>query len=182
MPFGSVAVFGDSRTLAATVPNAMPIPVTNLAQSGSSPIETFFAVRRMLRCPTAPRLVVIAHGAMKFSSDSDYWTAFARNGVLDYADMREVDRDAALLHDTVIQELLPGDQFPSGVRELFLSIRFPAFYFDSLISGFVAARWQHNRNAFRENLASSGHALFGTASGSSEIAVEGLNPIFRPRL
>jgi hypothetical protein len=176
---GSVAVFGDSRTLAATVPNAMPLPVINLAQSGSSPIETFFAVRRTLRCPTPPRLVVIAHGALKFSSDSDYWAAFARNGVLSYADMREVDHDAASLHDTEIQDLLPGDQFPPRVREFLYSIRFPAFYFDSLVNGFVAARWQHNRNALQENLASSGHALFGTASGSSEVAVEGANISFR---
>jgi hypothetical protein len=175
----SVAVFGDSRTLAATVPDDMPIPVTNLAQSGSSPIETFFAVRRLLRCATAPKAVVIAHGALKFSSDSDYWTSFVRNGFLDYADMREVDRDAASLHDTEIQDLLPSDQIKPTLREFLYSIRFPAFYFDSLIHGFVAARWQHNRNALRENLSSSGHSLFGTGSGSSEIAGEGPNSNFR---
>jgi hypothetical protein len=176
---GSVAVFGDSRTLAATVPSVMPIPVTNLAQSGSSPIETFFAVRRALRCDTAPKLVVIAHGPLKFSSDSDYWASFARNGVLNYADMREVDHDAAMLHDTGIQELIPGDQMRPALRELLYSIRFPAFYFDSLVNGFVAARWQHNRNALRENLESSGHALFGTASGSSEVAAEGMHVTYR---
>jgi hypothetical protein len=176
---GSVAVFGDSRTLAATIPSAMPIPVTNLAQSGSSPIETFFAVRRALRCATAPKLVVIAHGPLKFSSDSDYWASFARNGVLNYADMREVDHDAALLHDTGIQDLVPGDQMRPVVRELLYSIRFPAFYFDSLVNGFVAARWQHNRNALRENLQSSGHALFGTAPGSSGVAAEGWDVTYR---
>ena len=55
----------------------MPIPVTNLALSGTSPIETYFAVRRALRCETPPKLVVIAHGPLKFSSDSDYWASFA---------------------------------------------------------------------------------------------------------
>jgi hypothetical protein len=176
---GSVAVFGDSRTLAGTIPSAMPIPVTNLAQSGSSPIETYFAARRALRCETAPKLVVIAHGPLKFSSDSDYWASFVRNGVLNYADMREVDHNAALLHDKGIQDLIPGDQMRPFLRELLYSIRFPAFYFDSLVNGFVAARWQHNRNALRENLQSSGHALFGTASGSSEVAVEGSDVTFR---
>ncbi len=175
---GSVVVFGDSRTLAAMVPDEMPIAMMNLAQSGSSPIETFFAVRRLLHCATAPKAVVIAHGAMKFSSDSDYWTSFVRNGVLDYADMREVDRDAAALHDTEILDLAHGDQIKPALREFLYSMRFPAFYFDSLIHGFVAARWQHNRSALRENLSSSGHSLFGTASGSSEIAGEGPNSNF----
>ena len=171
---GSVAVFGDSRTLAATVPSLMPVPVTNFALSGTSPIETFFAVRRALRCPVPPKLVVIAHGALKFMSDSDYWHFSARTGFLDYGDMRAVDADAARLDDDEIQALGQSDQLPPALREALFALRFPAFYFDSLINSFVVARWEHNYNAMRAALLSSGHALFGTAHGSSEIAADGL--------
>jgi hypothetical protein len=171
---GSVAVFGDSRTLAATVPDAMPVPVTNFAMSGTSPIETYFAVRRALRCPTPPKLVVIAHGALKFASDSDYWNFSARTGFLDYSDMRAVDADAARLGDGEIGALRRGDQLSPGLRGALFAIRFPAFYFDSLVNSFVMARWQHNLTAMHEALLSSGHALFGTAPGSSEVAGDGL--------
>jgi hypothetical protein len=51
-------------------------------------------------------------------------------------------------------------------------LRFPPFYFDSLVNGYVALRWQHNREAMRDALQSSGHALFGTADGSSGLAIE----------
>src|SRR6201747_1869709 len=55
---GDVSVFGDSRAMAGMDPSKMPMPVANLALSGTSPIETYFAVSRALRCPTPPKLVV----------------------------------------------------------------------------------------------------------------------------
>ncbi len=170
---GSVAVFGDSRALAATVPSAMPMPVSNFALSGTSPIETFFAVRHALRCPVPPKLVVIAHGALKFSADSDYWHFSARTGFLDFSDMRAVDADAARLGDNEIRALAQSDHLPLALREALFAMRFPAFYFDSLTNSFGAARWQHNDSAMHAALLSSGHALFGNAPGSSEVAADG---------
>ena len=176
---GTVAVFGDSRTLAATVPAVMPVTVSNFAMSGTSPIETYFNVQRALRCPTLPKLVLIAHGALKFVSDSDYWVFDARMGFLSYADMRAIDRDATKMHDSEIVSYRPNDQLPLALRELLFALRFPAFYFDSLVNGFVGLRLQHNLDAMHDALLSSGHALFGTAAGSSDIAAEGFGPNYR---
>ena len=176
---GSVLVFGDSRTLAATVPNVMPLPVTNLAQSGSSAIETYFSLRRALRCPTPPKLVVISHSAIKFTGDVDYWDSFARNGVLDYADMRAVARDAAALHDRELIDLQPAAQLQPALRETLFALRFPPFYFGSLTNGVIAARWHYNRQVVQDTLRSAGHAVFGTDPGSSELADEARDPSFR---
>jgi hypothetical protein len=176
---GSVLVFGDSRTLAATVPNVMPVSVTNLAQSGSSAIETYFSLRRALRCPTPPKLVVISHSAMKFMGDSDYWANFARNGVLDYAEMQQVGRDAAALHDREIIDLQPSDQLRPALRDTLFAVRFPPFYFGSLANGVVAARWHYNRQVLHDALLSAGHAVFGNHPGSSDLADEAHNAAYR---
>ena len=176
---GTVAVFGDSRTLAAVVPDAMPIPVTNFAMSGTSPIETYFAVERALRCAAPPKLVVIAHGALKFGGDSDYWNFSARTGFLSYAQMRAVDADAARLHDSAIQDLRRGDQLSPALRDALFAVRFPSLYFDSLVNAFVATRLSHNREAYRDNLRASGHALFGSANGASAATGEGQQPSFQ---
>ena len=167
---GDVAVFGDSRTLAGTEPSVMPVPVMNFALSGTTPIETYFAVRRALRCPTPPKLVVIAHGPLKFMSDSDYWDFGARTGFFNYNDMQEVNTDAARLQDDEIAALRHGDQLSPALRGALFSIRFPAFYFDSLVNAFALGRWQHNITAMQAALMSSGHALFGLANGSSDVA------------
>ena len=170
---GTAAVFGDSRTLAAVAPDAMPISVTNFAMSGTSPIETYFAVERALRCAVPPKLVVIAHGALKFEGDSDYWNFSARTGFLSYAQMRAVDADATRLHDSELQDLRRGDQLSPALRDALFAARFPSLYFDSLVNAFVATRLHHNREAYRDNLRASGHALFGSANSASAAAGEG---------
>jgi hypothetical protein len=169
---GPVAVFGDSRTMAAVYPGLISGPVTNLALSGATPLETYFAVQRALRCETPLKLIVISHGALKFMSDPDYWAFDAKAGFLNYAEMRAVDGDAARLHDTEIEDMRRGDKIPPMLREALFTYRFPPFYFDSLVHGVVALRWHRNRRTLRDSLSSSGHALYGTDSGSSYPASE----------
>ena len=176
MSEGAVAVFGDSRTVAGIMPQAMselgPLRTVNFALSGTSPLETYFNVRRALACPVAPRLVVIAHGAMKFSSDSDYWRFTARDGFLSYAELRDVDRTARRLHDTGLADMRKGDALAPWLRDLLFSVRFPTLYFNSLVHGFVVGRWRHNLAAQEDALRTSGHALFGTEPGFSGLAGE----------
>lgn len=185
---GMVAVFGDSRAVAGIMPAAMPLPVVNFALSGTSPIETWFAVRRALDCPTPPRLVVIAHGALKFTADSDYWRFGARMGFFSYRDMRGIEADAARLHvaaggasaDDTLARPEEGDHLPPRLRAALYAWRFPMFYFNSLLHGYVAGRWRHNRAAQEAALAASGHALFGTDPGSDEPASEAGATAFAP--
>ncbi len=169
---GVVAVFGDSRAVAGIMPAAMPLPVANFALSGTSPIETWFAVRRALRCPQPPRLVVIAHGALKFTADSDFWRFGARMGFFSDRDMRAIAADAARLHDDSLLRAEDGDHLPPRLRARLYALRFPMFYFNSLLHGYIAGRWRHNRAAEEAALAASGHALFGTDPGSDGLASE----------
>jgi hypothetical protein len=170
---GEVSVFGDSRAMAGMVPSEMPIPVANLALSGTSPIETYFAVSRALRCPTPPKLVVISHSSPKFMDDSIYWDFSARTGFLNYAQMRAVDADAARLHDNQIARQRRSDGLALALRDRLFSLRFPPFYFDSLVNGYFASRWGHNRGIAHDIQQDDGHALFGKDPGTSAIAIEG---------
>jgi hypothetical protein len=170
---GEVSVFGDSRAMAGMVPSEMPIPVANLALSGTSPIETYFAVSRALRCPTPPKLVVISHSSPKFMDDSSYWDFSARTGFLNYAQMRSVDADAARLHDNQIARQRRSDGLALELRDRLFALRFPPFYFDSLVNGYFASRWGHNRGIAHDIQQNDGHALFGKDPGTSAIAIEG---------
>ncbi len=170
---GEVSVFGDSRAMAGMVPSEMPIPVANLALSGTSPIETYFAVSRALRCPNPPKLVVISHSLPKFMDDSIYWDFSARTGFLNYAQMRAVDADAARLHDNQIARQRRSDGLALALRDRLFSLRFPPFYFDSLVNGYFASRWEHNRGIAHDIQQNDGHALFGKDPGASTIAIEG---------
>lgn len=169
---GDVAVFGDSRAVAAVIPSLVGVPTTNYAMSGTSPVETYFAVKRLLACPTAPKLILLAHSPLKYSSDSDYWTFDARTGFLSYGEMRAVETEARRLHDDQLERERSGDHLPGALRDFLFRVGFPPFYFDSLLNAIVAARLGTNQAALRDNIASGGYGQFGTAPGSSKPATE----------
>lgn len=166
----TVMFFGDSRAVAGIVPAAMEVPSINLALSGATPIETNHEVARVLRCPTAPRLVVIAHSPLKYAGDPDFWTFDAKFGFLPPGDLRAVLSRATALGEG--RSFGTDDHLSSLARAVLFSLRFPGFYFDSLLNAGVIGRWWHNRHAERDALASGGQAVFGQANGSNAEATE----------
>ncbi len=169
---GSVAIFGDSRAMAGIDPRELPFTSTNFSFSGSSPIEAYFALKRVLRCPNRPKAVIIAYSVGKYMQDEDFWNIGARVGILDFADIRSVQKESAALHDPEIQKLRAGDHLAPIVLAALFSVRFPPFYFDSLVNGYVFARYFHNIKEERQILADRGHAFFGTEAGSDALATE----------
>jgi hypothetical protein len=169
---GLAAVFGDSRAVAGVVPSVMPIPVSNLAMSSTGPIETYFSVRRLLRCARPPRLIVIAHSVKEFGEDANFWNEGALLGFLNYVDLQEVDHEAERLHDSGSLGSKESDGLVSVVRDRLYSLRFPPLYFASLLHGYFAARLWHNESAMAAALSSHGHALFGTEDGSDGVTEE----------
>ena len=169
---GDVAVFGDSRAVAAVMPAAISVPVTNFAFMGASPLETYFAVKRALSCATPPKMIVIAHSTFKYFSDDRYWPFAVRTGFLNYDEMRQVEADADRLHDDEIDRGRPADQLPKALRDRLFQMRFPAFYFDSLLGAFGAARLPVNRAVEHDILKSRGHSLSVVVPHSEELSAE----------
>jgi len=169
---GQVAVFGDSRTMAGIEPNLLPLGGANLAFSGSSPIEAYFAVQRMLLCKTLPKTVVLAFSVGGFMSDTNYWRSSARVGIVNFAAMRDVQRESRRLHDDEMLHLTDGEHLTPLLSEALMAARFPSFYFGSLIDGFGFGRYLYNKRMEGKILSARGEALFGTDAGSHDLASE----------
>jgi hypothetical protein len=177
---GSVAVVGDSRPLAAIVPALMSMPVANLAMTGTSPIETFYAVSRVLGCPHPPPLIVVAHTAPHFAADPDYWSRGPLLGLLAYRELQEVDRAAAMATDDGGRGTGAGEELPRGLRNWLYSVRFPPFYFASMLGALTDFRWWRNWGVLRQAERSAGQYFFGQADGSSALEEESGLAAFRP--
>jgi hypothetical protein len=169
---GAASFFGDSRTMAGIDPKQLPFPSSNLAFSGSSPIEAYFAVKRALLCAHRPKVAVIAYSPGKYMADGDFWNISARVGILNFAEMGMVRRESGALQSHEIQDLRRSDHLAPVVREALFAMHFPPFYFNSLVNGYVFGRYFHNRAAERQILADRGHAFFGTDAGSDVAASE----------
>jgi hypothetical protein len=177
---GSIAFFGDSRAMAGIDPASLPFASSNFAFAGSTPIEAYFAIQRMLRCKTQPKAIVLAYSAGNYMSDSDYWRISAQVGVLNYADIRAVRHESHLLHDDEIDRLASNQHLAPPIHDALVAARFPAFYFGSLIQGFGFARYFINRTTVGAIRAARGHALFGVAPGSDAVASEAALSHFAP--
>jgi hypothetical protein len=175
---GSVSILGDSRAFTGIDPRQLPFAASNFAFSGSSPIEGYFALQRLLQCPNRPQAVVIGYSAGQFAGDPYYWSVGAYSGILNFADMQQVRSEGAALHDDEIDALRRGDHLAPLVREAFFAVRFPSVYFSSLVDAFIFGRYAHNRAAALQILADRGHSFMGTAAGSHDVAGEVMYPSF----
>ncbi len=172
-PTGNIAVFGDSRAIVGVIPAQMDMRVTNLATPGASPIEEYFMVRRLLRCPTPPKLVVIAQSAGMYAGPHAFWSIYAHMGVLKPAELRQVTADAARLQDDFLEAMPHPRGVPYSLLPSLYGVRFPSFYFANLIGGYGFARYHYNRVVLRNIVHDSGHMTFGDAPRNDEIADEG---------
>ncbi len=175
---GSVSIFGDSRALVAIDPTQLPFKASNFAFSGTTPIEGYFTVQRMLRCSKLPKVVVIGFSPGPFMQDVYYWDVSVRSGILNFSNTRQVQKQGDALHDREISVLRQGDELPPLVREAFYAVRFPSIYFSSLVNSYVFGRYVPNHRAEIETVADRGHAFMGTANGSDALAGEADLPNF----
>jgi hypothetical protein len=169
---GELIVVGDSRAAVDILPSALPIRTTNLAVGGGSPIEASIAVARALACAPPPRRVVVSFDAAHFTEPDLFWERSVRFGFVDRDSLRDLQRVSQQLDDPTIYDLRRGG-LPAPLRSMLYTLRFPSFYFDSLVKGGVFLRWWRNRQALADTIATRGQYFFGTEPGSSLVAVEG---------
>jgi hypothetical protein len=177
---GDVAIFGDSRVVAAIAPDLMSVRVSNFGLQATTPVETWFAVQQAMRCPILPRWVVIGHGVHAHNEMVKLWGFDAPYEFLTLAQREEVRRVAAQLNDVESLEAIPDVGVPAGLLDRAFAVRFPPLYFASLWESRVGFRWLQNQQRASTLIDARGHCLFANANGSSELAPEAEMQDFRP--
>jgi hypothetical protein len=177
---GDVAVFGDSRVVAAIVPDLMSVRVSNFGLQATTPVETWFAVQQAMRCPVPPRWVIIGHGVHAHNEIVKLWGFDAPYEFLNLAQRQEVRRVAAELNDVASLEAIPDAGVPAGLLDRAFAARFPPLYFASLWEARIGLRWLQNQQWASTLTEARGHSLFANANGSSEVAVEAEMQDFKP--
>lgn len=171
-PANDIAVFGDSRTVAAIMPQEMQLRVTNLGYPGASPVEDYFLVQRLLRCPTPPRLVVLAQSAALYVGPHAFWDIFAHIGILNEAELAQVQAEGNRLHDDELYRMPHPTGVPYALLPELFGMKFPPLYFSSLLGGYGFARGHFNQVMLQQIKTASGQTLFGNVQGSDDLSDE----------
>ncbi len=177
---GSVLVVGDSRAAADLMPRRLPGRVVNLAVGGGEPIEAYTALRRALACPDPPRRVIVSFEAGHFTRPDLLWERSVGFGFLRAAAVARLRRVSARLGDWSVYAVRRPDGLRPRVRAALYSVRFPSLYFAALARAGLFLRWWENRSRLAAVLAARGQYFFGTAPGSTVVAMDGTLRRFRP--
>lgn len=169
---GELLVVGDSRAAVDIIPAALPLQATNLAVGGGSPIEAYAAISQALACDPPPQRVIVSFDAAHFTDPDLFWERSVRFGFINHAQLTDLRRVSDRLHDPTLYQLR-RDGLPARIRSALYTVRFPGFYFNSLLQGGVFLRWWHNRMVLADTIAARGQYFFGTAPGSDVVAAEG---------
>ncbi len=177
---GQVAILGDSRAAVGILPALLPVRATNLAVGGGKPVEALAAARAMLACPHPPAHVVISIDPGHFMKPDLFWERSVRFGLMGRSDLAELAALSAATGDWSVHEARRTDPFPPGLRATLYAIRFPPYYFNSVVKAGGFLRWWSNQAALEQGLASRGQYYFGTDPGSSGIALDATLETFAP--
>lgn len=175
----AVAIIGDSRAAVDVLPRQLPVPAVNLALAGTSTVESFVTVERLIRCPVLPRLVLISISASHFSGPDTFWQKSALYRFLGSADLEDLRVQSARLHDWSMFTLDPPDDLPPEARIWLYASDFPSIYFPELVQNDVFLHFWRNRALYEAVMASRGQYFFHESdSGNDSIAPEGNLPRF----
>ena len=157
----SVFVLGDSRAVSDVIPSEVGSGVVNLALPGSSPIETYCMAERVTVNNPALQAVIISFTPYQLSHSDWFWSYGVEYGLITQQDIENVRKEARALHDTsLLAPASPGD-IDVRLESFLYSIKFPSYYFASLIHSGVFLRYKANRDSLDHTLASRGQSYFG---------------------
>lgn len=177
---GNTLILGDSRAVAGFVPAELG-DATNLALGGASPIEMYFMAERALRCPTAPRRVILSFSPPLLIDDAYYyWPRTALFGFLSDAQMDAVRRTARAVGDTSLYPAPNIGDLDARLTDWLYAHRFPSYAMSSVINARGFGRLAENHRFYDEVLRTRGQHLYGTNSGFDEPSEETLLTRFKP--
>jgi len=180
---GDIAVIGDSRASAAIVPAAMsPERVSNLALTGATPIEGYFELQHILRCPVAPRVILLAYAPRQYEEAGWFWLHAARYGFFSLQELEEVRHAEQQVGVADLYKGAFGTE-PPGIMKNWLYVHnFPPFNFASMLAARGFGRAAMNDKVRRDTLASGGQHLEGTAACAKKPGWEAAQAHFLPDL
>jgi len=164
-----LAIFGDSAVMDGIQPVKLGPGVINCAMNGSTPIESYFLIKRLMKAAVHPKAVILSYSAYHFVHPDFYWENSVKFGMVGGADADEVMDRITKLKDN---ELISHSGFwnmEQRVHSFLLSRGFPSYYVSSLIAEPFGVRKKENEEALTVIARTRGQYYFPLSDGSKSL-------------
>lgn len=156
-------IVGDSQPMAGLIPSLMGKGTINLAMGGASPIDTYFQVRRLLKCPNPPKRLLVSFSPGSQIWAEFYWTRAVFFHFFSLEEMEEIRKVSEELDDTQLYPNKPMRELRGYIKNLSYDIAVPFHYSAAMLNAGVFARRWNNAEEYAATIAESGHRYVGTA-------------------
>lgn len=158
----STLIIGDSRAMAALVPECIDDKTVNLAVGGATSIEMYYTLNTYLKNNATPEKIIIMFAPFHYTIIDNFWTRAAYFNYLSVADMAELyDYAKAADSETLLKKGYKNDL-------LSYRLRFPDKYLPALINSKLYGRNAENKAEYANIIMNSGYGEFGTLDGCSD--------------
>jgi hypothetical protein len=176
-----LVIFGDSVAQVSIIPDRLSPTTVNFSLGGTSPVETCFFIRRLLKGSVRPKAVLLTFTASHFVLDENFLDRGVLFGLLDNTDANEV-LDAA--HELNDKDFVPESGFWGAETRLTLFLTahgFPTYYMPSVLAARFNKRLDGNIKTFQTAVKTRGQCYFGNENvqGSTEQSFSTTFPRFR---
>src|SRR5258708_2947972 len=164
-----LSIFGDSVVMDGIQPEKLGPGVINCAMNGSTPIESYFLIKRLMKAPARPQAVLLSYSAYHFIHPDFYWENTVKFGLLSGAEADEVMNQIFKLKD---KELIshPGLwNLEQRLYSFLLSRGFPSYFVSSLIAEPFGVRQKENEEALNVIAQTRGQYFFPQQEGSKSL-------------
>lgn len=159
---GDIIILGDSRASSGFLPSRFNARVTNLALSGTGPIEAYYEVQRIAHCLSLPRLAILSFSPEQLEHVDWFWARSARFDLLSYDDLEDIRASEQRVSPGLLYHSAWGVEPPGAVLDWFYVNHFPPYDFGNLLASGVLGRLGANRRTLEETYAERGyHAVPG---------------------
>jgi hypothetical protein len=191
---GNLVILGDSTANAALLPSGIGPDVRNFGFGGATPIETFFIAQSILRCPNAPKAVILAFTPFALAGrdvpqsegeDGMFWTRAVEYHVVNHAGAMQVLRDSRKYErDFTGPESL--FDFDYKIKAALYTAGFPPYFFPDLQT-YAQDRLKRDSDSgagiravvYLETILDAGHHFYGTdAQGGAAVDLDASLPAF----
>lgn len=167
--YPGLVIFGDSLVLDGIEPERLGPGVINCAMNGSTPIESYFLIRRLMKASARPKAVILSYNPYHFVHPDFYWENTVKFGLVNGAEGDEVMDHIIELKD---KELISGLGIWNLEQRLYsflLSRGFPPYYLSSLYAEPFGVRKRENEEALKVIAQTKGQYFFPQADGSKDL-------------
>lgn len=164
-----LAIFGDSAVMDGVEPVKLGPAVINCAFNGSTPIESYFLIRRLLKAHAPPKAVLLSYNSYHFVHPDFYWDTCVKFGLTSGTDADEVLENILKLKD---KELITGSglwNLEERVYSFLLSRGFPSYYVSSMVAEPFGARKKENEEALGVIAETRGQYYLPLSDGSKTL-------------